>query len=423
MGRAPLRSSAVASATRFRVIAALIAVLVGVAGASLAHAATTKRTTPPKQKVVRVPQGFVGVNVDPFVFGTDAPIDLSQQFNLMVSSGVESVRAVFSWAAAQPFKTPADVPVDQQDRFATTVGGVPTDFSTTDQIVGDAAQRHLTVLPIVLYSPIWDARANRNGFEPPQRTAPYASYLTALIGRYGPHGSYWRSHPGVPKVPIRMWQIWNEQNLSTYWTQPFAKTYVPLLKAAHDAIKKADPGAKVVLGALTNTAWTSLGQVYRVKGARSLFDVVAFNGFTKHVSGVLAYMRLTRRAMSHFKDGKKPLIASEVSWPSAQGKSRDQFDFDTTEAGQARNIAAVMPMLGAERTQLRLIAFYIYTWVGPEGKDSEAFQYAGLLRYQFGSVSAKPALAAFRRQALLLELCQDKGSAATKCTKAAKAPR
>jgi hypothetical protein len=404
---------------RFRVAGTLIAVLLAAGGASLAHAATQKSSSSPPQKVVRVPQGFIGVNVDPFVFGSDVTIDLSQQFNLMVSSGVESVRAVFNWGAAQPYKTAADVPSDQQDRF-TTVGGVPTDFSTTDEVVGDAALRHLTVLPIVLYSPAWDSRENRHGFDPPQRTGPYASYLTALIGRYGPHGSYWSSHPGVPKVPIRMWQVWNEPNLLLYWTQPFAKTYVPLLKAAHDAIKRADHGAKVVLGALTNFAWKSIGQIYAIKGARNLFDVASVNGFTKQVSGVITFLHLMRRAMNRFNDASKPLMATEVSWPSAQGKSRDRFDFDTTEAGQARNIAAVMPMLAVQRAQLRLMAFYIYTWVGAEAKRSEAFQYAGLLRYTNGSVTAKPALAAFRRQALALELCQEKSSVATKCSKTAR---
>jgi hypothetical protein len=404
---------------RFRVAGLLIAVLLAVAGASLADAATKHSSSSAPRKVVRVPQGFIGVNVDPFVFGSDVTIDLTQQFNLMVSSGVESVRAVFDWGAAQPYRTAADVPSDQQDRF-TSVGGVPTDFSTTDEIVGVAALRHLTVLPIVLYSPGWDARDNEHGFDPPQRTAPYANYLTVLIGRYGPHGSYWSSHPGVPKVPIRMWQIWNEPNLSVYWTQPFAKTYVPLLKAAHDAIKKADPGAKVVLGALTNFAWKSIGQIYEIKGARNLFDVAAVNGFTKQVSGVITFLHLMRRAMNRFKDTQKPLMASEVSWPSAQGKSSDHFDFDTTEAGQARDIAAVIPLLGAQRAVLRLMAFYIYTWVGPEGTKSEAFQYAGLLRYANGSVTAKPALAAFRRQALALELCQEKGSVATKCAQTAR---
>jgi hypothetical protein len=195
----------------------------------------------------------------------------------------------------------------------------------------------------VIYAPSWDARNNKLGFNPPQRTAPYANYLTALIRRYGPHGNYWSSHPDVPKLPVRQWQIWNEPNLSFYWTQPFAKTYVPLLKAAHDAIKKADPGAKVVLGALTNFAWRAVGQIYAIKGAARLFDVAAVNGFTKHVSGVITFMHLMRRAMNRAGDKLKPLIATEVSWPSAQGKSSDRFDFDTTEAGQARNIAAVMP--------------------------------------------------------------------------------
>jgi hypothetical protein len=413
--RRTLRFSALAAAPRLRLIGALAAMLLALAGVSLARAAAKHSARSAAQRVAPVPPRFIGVNVDPFVFGSDVSIDLSQQFDLMVSSGVQSVRAAFSWAAAQPFRTPADVPADQQAQF-TTVGGVPTDFSGTDQVVGDAARRGLTVLPAVLYAPAWDARDNRHGFDPPKRPGPYANYLAALIGRYGPHGSFWSSNPDVPKVPIRQWQIWNEPNLSLYWTQPFAKTYVPLLKAAHDAIKKADPGAKVVLGALTNFAWKAIRQIYAIRGARSLFDAAAVNGFTRHPSAVITFMHLVRRAMNLANDPMKPLIATEVSWPSSHGKSSDHFDFDTTEAGQARNIAAVMPMLAAERAQLRLSAFYIYTWVGPEAKHAEAFAFAGLLRYSNGSVTAKPALGAFRRAALALEHCREKGAVATKCS-------
>ena len=100
--------------------------------------------------------------------------------------------------------------------------------------------------------------------------------------------------------------------------------------------KHGKRGAKVVLGALTNVAWKSIGQIYRIGGARSLFDVASVNGFTQLPADVILYMRFTRNAMIHFKDGHKPLLATEVSWPSAQGKSRQKFDFDTTEAGQAR---------------------------------------------------------------------------------------
>jgi hypothetical protein len=75
-----------------------------------------------------------------------------------------------------------------------------------------------------------------------------------------------------------------------------------------------------------------------------------------------------------------------------------------------------MPLLAAQRVQLRLAGFYIYTWVGAEAKRAEAFAFAGLLRYSNGAVTAKPALAAFRRQALSLERCREKGAVATRCT-------
>ena len=147
-------------------------------------------------------------------------------------------------------------------------------------------------------------------------------------------------------MPIRSWQIWNEPNLAYYWKQPFASTYVSLLKVAHAAVKKADPGARVVLGALTNTAWKSLGQIYRIKGAKNLFDVVSVNGFTKIPANVIEFMVFVRRAMAHFGDGAKPLMATEISWPSAKGETSAGFDFITTRAGQARNIATLLPLIG-----------------------------------------------------------------------------
>jgi hypothetical protein len=212
-----------------------------------------------------------------------------------------------------------------------------------------------------------------------------------------------------------MWQIWNEPNISYYWPQPFAHTYVPLLRLADQAIKHADPGAKVVLGALTNFAWRSLGQVYAIPGARSLFDVVAINGFTKQPANVILYMQFMRRAMSHEHDGQKPLLATEVSWPSAQGKTNQRFDFNTTQAGQAHDIAALLPLIGADRVALHLIGFYYYTWVGVEKRRAGAFSFSGLTRLAGDQVVAKPALSAFSTGALALEHCRAKGANADNC--------
>jgi len=395
----------------------LVVALASAAFGAPAALAGSSASQPPA--IAPVPPGFVGVDADGPLFDPTAHLNLDRQLDQMVANGVESVRVAFNWAAAQPYASWADVPDDQVSQF-TDVGGVPTSFAATDQLVGLAAQRGLTLLPTVLYAPGWDAKNNPHGLDTPARTGPYANFLTALVDRYGPRGTYWASHPGIPRLAIRSWQIWNEPNLTYYWPQPFAGSYVALLAAAHAAIKRADPGAKVVLGALTNFAWTSIGQIYRIHGARNLFDVVAVNGFTKTPSNVIVYLRIMRNALIHLGDGHKPLLATEVSWPSAQGKSPQHYDFNTTEAGQARNIAAVLPMLGSERTQLGLIGFYYYTWVGDEAPAAPAFSFAGLLGLKHGTLVAKPALSAFRTGALALEQCRQKGAVATRCAKPAR---
>jgi len=292
----PLRARRFADRPRLLVVLLTLTTVLLVAGGIDAGAATKAKTTKPKAAIpAPVPSGFVGVDVDGPVFGPDTTIDFAAQLKTMVSSGVQSIRTAFSWAAAQPYQTDADVPADQKAQF-TDVAGVPTDFYLTDTIVGDAARDRLTVLPTVLYTPTWDAVTNSDGVATPRRYAPYAAYLTALIGRYGPRGSFWRANPGMPKEPVRSWQIWNEPNLSYYWKQPFASTYVSFLRTAHAAVKKADPGAQVVLGALTNTAWKSLGQIYKVKGAKGLFDVVSWVIFSGLIALFLrAWMKRDRR--------------------------------------------------------------------------------------------------------------------------------
>ncbi len=393
------------------------AVALALTGSVGAGSASASRHSTPRahSAALPVPSTFVGVDADGPLLDPTSGLKLTNQFGTMVADGVGSVRVAFNWAAAQPYQTMADVPAGQQSQF-TDVGGVPTDFSQTDQFVGVAAQHGLTVLPTILYAPGWDAANNPGGIDYPMQPGPYSAYLTALIGRYGPHGSFWSSHPQIRPMPIRAWQIWNEENMSYYWRQPFASSYAVLLRAAHDAIKRADPGAKVVLGALTNYAWLSFGQLEKLPGISSSFDIASVNAFTKKVADVILYLRLMRNALDHFHLGKMPLIASELSWPSALGETPDHYDFDTTEAGQARNIGQLLPMLGADRFGLGLLSFYYYTWIGVETYGAQDFAFAGLEgQTSYGSVFAKPALAVFKKAALALELCKRKSLNAQRC--------
>jgi hypothetical protein len=364
------------------------------------------------------PPGFVGVDLTAPMF--TSAVNTNDQFTKMVSSGVESVRVVFDWAAAQPFKSFSKVPSDQTGEFVKGVANVPTNFAATDQVVAAAAARGLTVLPVVIYTPSWDAgNDNPGGFAPPRKPEFYADYLTTLINRYGPHGSFWSAHPGLHRMAIRQWQVWNEEDLSLYWHQPFANKYVKLLRAAHNAIKHADPSAKVVLGALTDYSWQDLETIEKIHGAKSLFDVISVNDFTATVPHEIEILKLVRKAANSYGDTTKPLIASELSWPSAKGKSPQTYDWNTTEAGQARDITAMLPAVAAARKKLLITGFYYFTWIGEEFKGAPAFNFAGLVRLQRGSgrLQDKPALKAFRIGALALEHCAKKGTLATRCLK------
>jgi len=352
-----------------------------------------------------VPNGFVGVNLDGPPLIPQDNVSLGPQFDQMQSSGVQTVRTAFDWAVAQPYQSWSDVPSDQLSVFDEGVGDVPTDYRGTDTIVAEAAAHGMTLVPTVIYTPSWDAgKAVGNSLVAPRQYAPYGEYLQTLIHRYGSHGTFWQANPGLTPHPIRMWEIWNEPWIPYYWPiQPFLKSYLLLLRDAHSAVKSADPGAKVVLGGMPNASWGVLQSVYRVPGARGLFDVVDIHAYTKYPSGVITILRHDRSVMTKAGDGRKPIILGEMGWTSSLHQTHHAFDWETTPAGQASNVRTVLSLLAANRRKLGLAGFYWYTWMGDQYRGASPWNFSGLLGYHSGRVWDKSALAAFRQLALALE--------------------
>ena len=112
--------------------------------------------------------------------------------------------------------------------------------------------------------------------------------------RYGPTGSFWPAHPGVPKLPIRSWQVSNEPNLRQYWfPRPKPAAYVKLLKAAYKKIKGVDPHAEVLTAGLPDSQQSAamrftrfVGGMYRAGGKKS-FDTLAPNAYAPTARGVI----------------------------------------------------------------------------------------------------------------------------------------
>jgi hypothetical protein len=362
----------------------------------------------------KVPQNFMGVDADGPLF-TNPAVDLGSEMGRMLRNGVQTMRTVFNWSGAQPYASFDDVPPDQVDRYRDE-GGVPTDYSDIDNQVTQAAMKRVSVLPIILVAPSWDARHPGSFASPPSDPSPYANFAGALVRRYGPGGSFWTEHPELPSQPIRYWQIWNEPNLRPFWSdQPFAADYVELLRQARLAIKTEDPGAHIVLAGLPNKSWYALEKIYQ-NGGRKLFDIAAFHPFTHDVAGVKTILKKDRKVMAKYHDSRKTLWVTELSWTSSKGKTNVIFGNEETESGQAKNLTAAYTMLAKARGTLRIGRVYWYTWLSRDMQDDYPFDWAGLSRItEGGDIRSKPALTAFRKIALKLEHCRKKSSRADRC--------
>ncbi len=148
-------------------------------------------------------------------WGADPQSGLNaEQFQRIGRGGVETVRIPVSWAAVQPS------------------GSSHFDWSGFDNQVEEAAKAGIKVLPFLSGAPEWAVPAKvvpgaggklkapaRLPVKGPGRSA-WATFLTAAVARYGPSGSFWSEHPGVPLRPIREWQIWNEPNFKYFIAKP-----------------------------------------------------------------------------------------------------------------------------------------------------------------------------------------------------------
>lgn len=341
----------------------------------------------------RVPQGFFGVTVDGALFRPE--LDQRKQFGLMTRVGVESVIVEINWNFLQP----------QED--------LAPDFARIDRVVGNAARRGMRVMANVLYAPPWAAVDPSSAASPPE-PGKYAGFLRALIQRYGPQGSFWSDNPALTPRPIRDWQVWNEPPSKGFWSrQPFQKEYVDLLKAARFGIKITDPGARVVLAGLTFRSWEDITKIYKA-GGRGLFDVVSLHPYTKDPADVETIIELVRERMARNGDGAMPVLITELSWPSAKGRSSDDYGYEVTAAQQAVRLRQVLPMLARARKRLRIERVYWHSWLSTD-RGRFSFDYSGLRKISGSEIRDKPALAAYRRGVLALEGCRRKGATVKRC--------
>jgi type II secretory pathway component PulJ len=135
-------------------------------------------------------------------------------------------------------------------------------FDQIDPWVAEAARQGLSIVGLLDGPPQWATGSSDRQVAPVegQALSDYANYARRLVERYGTAGSFWAENPGVPKLPIVQWEVWNEPYMSQFWRNggehawPDPGGYARMFKVVAAEAQKADPQAKFMAAVEVSTA-------------------------------------------------------------------------------------------------------------------------------------------------------------------------
>ena len=168
--------------------------------------------------------------------------------------------------------------------------------------------------------------------------------------RYGPGGAFWREHRELDAEPIEIWQIWNEPNLSSFYSPAVDPAgYAALVEAAAPAIRAVDPDAQILLAGLTGTKSNEkrmssarfLTELYAVPDVEAAFDGIAVHPYNRTVRGTLDQIDAAR-AIADRNGDDAGLWVTEFGWASA-GKRRRGTGQEPGRAGARARTGARAP--------------------------------------------------------------------------------
>lgn len=322
---------------------------------------------------------------------TETPLTGSD-FARMHDAGVKVLRFQLYWPTVQP--SPRG----------------PFVWDKVDKIVAGAAANGVRPLPILFGTPGYETKCGthdcliRLPIATARQRSDWQAFVAAAVARYGPGGSFWTNHPGLP---IERWQAWNEQNNFNSKGRPRSTPaqYARLVRITRKALIAADPAARLMLGGMfgtpngsTNpniTSWGFLSGLYKA-GLKGEFDYVALHPYSPTISGIAYQVKRIRKVMVHHHDGGTPIVISELGWGS--GKRNVSHPFVSTPKGQKRFLERSFRLLTTHRRRWNVAGVYWFAWKDPKHAPDGlcGFCYSAGL-YKKDGTTPKPALHAFKQ--------------------------
>ncbi len=303
----------------------------------------------PATAAAYVPPGFIGISPQNTLNDED--------FALMERADIESVRLPMSWTGIQPENPSVQAP----------------DWSEFDRLVGLAAEHHIRAFPFIWGTPEW---ASSDISAEPVETAwqrwGWSTFLRDVVKRYGPQGSFWDENEELPYLPIRKWEIWNEENIITFAHHPDPARFAKLIRLSGQVLHQADPGSKVIIGGLFGRPLQTppniqsgdfLSRLYRSRRVKPFFDGVALHPYVADAGAMTAEIENLRRVMRVHHDSSTPIYITELGWGSASNESR----WEKGPYGQAEELDRAFSLLTANRLRWRIGGVWWFSWLDQSG--------------------------------------------------------
>lgn len=267
------------------------------------------------------------------------------------------------------------------------------DWRHFDHVVGTAAKGGVTVLPLLMSQPSW-LHVDINTI--PSDPSGFADYVTRVVRRYGPQGSFWRSHPRIPYRPAVWFEIWNEPYLTQFSTGgPRPDAYARLFKAAALAGRRANPATRYLLAADTDAllpGGAAIGWVdamYRaVPDLDSYFDGIAVHPYSgPHPPNLLLTgtptsegfrrIELLRQQFVAHGAALKPFWITEIGWSTCPADP----ETCVSERNQATYIREVFDAVRTKYSSwVRAVFIYNYRDSPAASNPADKERWFGLIR-------------------------------------------
>ena len=278
--------------------------------------------------------------------------EMEKPARMAQSMGIKWMRDELNWAHLEPEKGKWN-----WERFDTSV---------------ETATRHgISIFGLLCYWAPWAKPHTEEGIR------DYCDYVKTVVNRY--------------KDRVKYWEIWNEPNIF-FWTGT-VEQYAELLKAAYDAVKEADPDAKVIGCCTAGTDLKFIEKVFECGGFDKM-DILSIHPYryppTPEETDFIGELKRADALVRKY-GAPKEIWITEIGWPTNVGGN------GSSEAKQAAMIA---------RTYLQSIASGVVQkvfWYNYRNDGLDVFYN----EHNFGVIrrdhSPKPACVAFRTMTRCLE--------------------